>query len=111
METQDKDQIIAALLESNEILQTEVTNTRNTNRLLRRVNSALRSSITSMRQQIEAAMQNDDMFKRFCAGEFDAKGTASVEGGLPNTEAIVESTAIDGEEALAPNTPHERIAD
>ena len=40
--TVDKDLVIAGLIESNDILQTEITTLRSSNRLLRKVNSILR---------------------------------------------------------------------
>lgn len=83
---------IESLLESNGILQEEVKQLRNTNRVLRRVHSALRSAITSLRNQIDNATFNDDMFKRFCNGEFDATGVPAEDGGLPEAAGTVEPT-------------------
>jgi hypothetical protein len=89
-ETLDKDAVIASLLESVEILREEVTRVRTNNRILRRVHSALRSSVTSLQNQIELAKQNDELFKRFCSGEFDAKVTSSEDSGLLKPETQVE---------------------
>ena len=86
-ETVSKDLVIESLMESNDILRDEVNQLRNSNRILRRVHSALRSANDSLRKQIEAATFNDDTFKKFCEGEFDAKGTIPVEGGLPEPGA------------------------
>lgn len=83
---------IESLLESNGILQDEVKQLRNTNRILRRVHSALRSAIDSLRNQVNNATFNDDMFKRFCSGEFDATGVPAGDGGLPEAEGAVEPT-------------------
>lgn len=69
----EKDQVIASLIESNDMLQSEVSRVRDSNRILRRVHSALRTTNDSLRRQIALAEENDLLFKRFCAGEFDAK--------------------------------------
>lgn len=87
-----KESEVASLIEANGILHDEVSQLRNSNRILRRVHSALRSAITSLRKQIDNAAFNDDMFKRFCQGEFDATGVPVTEGGLPEGEGTVEAT-------------------
>lgn len=92
-ETLDKDQVIASLMESNEILRTEIQQVRNSNRILRRVHSALRSSITSLRQQIALAQENDELFKKYCNGDFDAQVTRPEEGGLPEPGTEAEAQA------------------
>lgn len=89
-ETLDKDLVIASLLESVENLREELSQVRNNNRILRRVHSALRSANTSLRNQVELAEQNDALFKQFCNGDFDAKVTSTVEGGLPEAGTKVE---------------------
>ncbi len=89
-ETSDKDFVISSLMESVESLREELQQLRNSNRILRRVHSALRSANSSLRKQIEIAQQNDELFKQYCNGEFDAKVTGSVEGGLPEAETQVE---------------------
>jgi len=61
-----------SLIESNNILQDEVTKLRNSNRILRTVHRALRAANESLRRQVEQAQFNDETFKQFCAGEFDA---------------------------------------
>jgi FtsZ-binding cell division protein ZapB len=65
-------QTLEAVIESNDILQDEVTRLRDTNGTLRVVIRTLRRTNESLRSQVEAAAENDDTFKRFCAGEFDA---------------------------------------
>ena len=62
---------IESLIESNGILQSELTRLRNSNRILRTVHRALRATLESQRAQLELTSFNDDVFKRFCAGEFD----------------------------------------
>jgi hypothetical protein len=83
---------IEALVESNNILQEEVLRLRNSNRVLRTVVRTLRASLTTLREQVAVAQQNDEMFKAFCAGEFDVKSTHSADGGLPEPESQVERT-------------------
>jgi FtsZ-binding cell division protein ZapB len=61
-----------SLIESNNILQDEVTKLRNSNRILRTVHRALRAANDSLRRQVEQAQFNDETFKQFCNGEFDA---------------------------------------
>lgn len=91
MENQEKDQVIASLIEANDILQLEVTRLRDTARILRRVHSALRATITSQQRQLEIATFNDNAFKELC--EFGATGTQTAEGGLPEASSVVESAA------------------
>lgn len=90
---------IESLIEANNILQEEVTRLRNSNRLLRDVNRAIRRSNTSLLKQVELAQANDDLFKQFCAGTFDAPGQfdAAVvapeeEGGLPKSEGQADQS-------------------
>jgi len=90
-EEKEKDLLIAALQESIDGLRAEISQVRNNNRLLRRVHSALRSANASLHAQVAFAQANDDLFKRFCNGDFDAKVTSPVEGGLPNTGTQVNS--------------------
>ncbi len=73
---------MSAVVESNEILQEEVNRLRNNNRILRSVIRALRATVTTLRTQVELAKENDDVFKAFCNGEFDVKGTDPRESGL-----------------------------
>jgi DNA-binding ferritin-like protein len=73
---------LEAVVESNEILQEENSRLRNSNRVLRQVVRALRATVTTMRTQVELAKENDDVFKAFCNGEFDVKGTDPSESGL-----------------------------
>lgn len=87
----DKDAIIASLMESVDCLREEIAVLRNNNRILRRVHSALRSANASLRQQLELAVQNDELFKKYCNGEFDAKVATPAEGGLPESGEQVES--------------------
>jgi len=87
---QDKDVLIASLLESIENLREEIAQVRTNNRILRRVHSALRSANMALRNKVELAQQNDELFKQFCNGDFDAKVTSSEDGGLPEPEPQVE---------------------
>jgi FtsZ-binding cell division protein ZapB len=67
----EETQAVDALVESNDLLQEEVTRLRETNSMLRRVNHALRRTLESLRNQVAAAAENDETFKAYCAGEFD----------------------------------------
>jgi hypothetical protein len=67
----EEKQTIAALIESNDILQEEVSRLRNSNRILRTVHRALRAANESLRAQVELAEFNDNTFKSFCQGDFD----------------------------------------
>ena len=96
----ENDFTIESLVEANDILQDEVTKLRNSNRILRTVHRALRASNESLRRQVELGQFNDETFKKFCAGEFDAPNqfdavvvTSEGEGALPRPEAQAESTA------------------
>ena len=94
--SEDKDLIVASLLEANEILGEQLNRMKVSQSTLRAVNSALRKSIMVMQSQLDIAHQNDEMFKKFCAGEFDAPNqfvaevAEGVEGGLPKTATVVE---------------------
>ena len=90
-ETVDKDFVISSLMESVEILRQEISVVRNNNRILRRVHSALRSANASLRAQVDQVAQNDELFKQFCNGDFDAKVTRPADGGLPEAGTQVES--------------------
>ena len=79
-------QAASALLEANDILQDEVTWLRETNSTLRTVIRTLRRTNESLRMQISNAAENDDTFKRFCSGDFDAEVVETMEGGLPELE-------------------------
>jgi FtsZ-binding cell division protein ZapB len=88
---------IESLVESNNILQGEVTTLRNSNRILRTVHRALRAANESLRRQVEQAAFNDETFKQFCNGDFDAPhqfdATVEVptaEGALPESEGQAE---------------------
>lgn len=90
---------IESLLEANNILQDEVTRLRNSNRLLRDVNRAIRRSNTSLQNQVELAKANDELFKKFCAGDFDAPGQFDAAviapeeaGGLPQSEGQADQS-------------------
>jgi hypothetical protein len=89
-ETVDKDLVIASLLESVECLREEISRVRTNNKILRRVHSALRSANLSLKNQIDVAQQNDELFKKFCNGDFDAKVTRPEDGGLPEPGTQVE---------------------
>jgi hypothetical protein len=60
-----------ALIEANEMLQEDNGRLRNNNRVLRTVIRQLRESLSALRAGIAVAQENDETFKRFCAGEFD----------------------------------------
>jgi hypothetical protein len=89
-ETVDKDLVITSLLESVENLREEIQQVRINNRILRRVHSALRSANTALRNKVELAQQNDELFKQFCNGDFDAEVTRPEDGGLPEPGTQVE---------------------
>jgi FtsZ-binding cell division protein ZapB len=76
--------VVSALKEGNDILQEEVTRLRETNSTLRVVNRTLRRTNESLRSQIAAAAENDETFKAYCNGEFDAE-VEPESGGLPET--------------------------
>jgi cell division septum initiation protein DivIVA len=81
-----------AVVEANEMLQDEVNRLRNTNRVLRTVVRQLRSALTTLREQVAVAVQNDETFRSFCAGEFDVKSTRSGEVGLTEPDPQVKPT-------------------
>jgi hypothetical protein len=90
---------IESLIEANNILQDEVSRVRVSNRTLRTVFKALRAANESLRRQVEVAQANDDLFKRYCAGEFDAPNqfdavveAPTTEGGLPTAEGQAEQS-------------------
>ncbi len=91
MENQEKDQVIASLIESNDNLRGELAQLRNNNRILRRVHSALRSANQALRNQVAIAQQNDELFKELCTSDFGAKVTRPEDGGLPEPGTQVES--------------------
>lgn len=78
---------IEALVESNEMLQEEVTRLRNSNRICRTVIRALRATVTSQRSTLELAQYNDETFKSFCAGDFDPVTPAT-----PAVEPVSDAT-------------------
>lgn len=80
---------IESLLEANQTLQTEVAMLRNSNRILRTVHRALRAANESLRRQVSLAQFNDDTFKRFCAGEFDAPGQFGDAVTVPPAEGVL----------------------
>ncbi len=88
--SEEKDLLIAALEESVEGLRAELAQTKNNNRILRRVHSALRSANASLQARVDMAQQNDELFKKFCNGDFDAKVTRPVEAGLAESGTQVE---------------------
>jgi hypothetical protein len=73
---------MSAVIESNEILQEEVSRLRNSNRICRAVIRALRATNESLRAQVELAKFNDETFKSFCQGDFDVPVAISDESGL-----------------------------
>lgn len=98
---EEKDSIIASLIESNDCLQEEVTRLRASNRILRTVHRVLRERVNSLMRQVELSQFNDETFKAFCNGEFDARLASTEEAGLAESGKLVESAAIDAEEASA----------
>ena len=74
----------------NDMLQEEVSRLRETNTMLRRVNHALRRTLDSLRNQVAAASENDDTFRRYCEGEFDAQVTEPGDAGLAEAGSQVE---------------------
>jgi regulator of replication initiation timing len=79
------EQAVAALIESNDMLQEEVTRLRASNRMLRTIHRALRAKVTSQAEQLEQAKFNDEAFKSFCEMEIGAE-VVPAEGGLPKAE-------------------------
>ena len=90
MESNEKDVIIASLMESVENLRGELAQLRNNNRILRRVHSALRSANQSLQNRVAIAQQNDDLFKELCTSDFGAV-TSPEDGGLPEPGTQVEA--------------------
>jgi FtsZ-binding cell division protein ZapB len=86
--------VVSALKEGNDILQEEVTRLRETNSTLRVVNRTLRRTNESLRNQVAAAAENDETFKRYCNGEFDVEVVESATGVLP---AAVDGGTISGQ--------------
>jgi hypothetical protein len=83
--------VLDAIVESNDLLQEEVTRLRETNTMLRRVNRALRRTLDSLRNQVAAAAENDETFKAFCAGEFDDQVIETEDAGLAESVSQVEA--------------------
>ena len=92
MENQEKDQVIASLIESNDNLRGELAQLRNNNRILRRVHSALRSANQALRNQLAIAQQNDELFKDLCTSDYGAKVTRPEDGGLPEPGTQAEAS-------------------
>ena len=87
----EETQVVDALVESNDMLQEEeVSRLRETNTMLRRVNRALRRTLDSLRNQVANAAENDDTFRRYCEGEFDAQVTEPGDAGLAEAGSQVE---------------------
>lgn len=74
---------VQVLGEANDSLSEQISQLKNTNRILRTINSALRTKLTSLMEQLELAKQNDEMFKAFCNIEIGASVLSESEGGLP----------------------------
>jgi hypothetical protein len=87
-------QVVSALQESNDILQDEVTRLRDTNTTLRTVIRTLRRTNESLRVQVSNAAENDDTFKQYCAGEFDADVELPSDG-LSDATGSVEPLSAD----------------
>lgn len=84
-----EEEVNEALIESNELLQEEVTRVRSCNRMLRRVISALRQTNAVLRTQVGIAVANDEAFKAMC-DETIGDPVAETEGGLPELSDVVE---------------------
>ena len=78
----EEKQTIDSLLEANETLKGEVSRLREAHKLLRKVNSALRNANESYRRQVNLAVENDEIFKQFCNGDFDVPSPNPDESGL-----------------------------
>jgi len=86
----DKDLVISALVESNDSLQEENVRLRNNNRVLRTVVGALRDSVTKLKESVLIAQQNDEIFKSYCQGNFDAPVSSGGDAGLADPTGTVE---------------------
>jgi len=80
---QDKELVIAGLIEANDILVEQANRLRNNNRVLRTVIRQLRSANAELRQSQAIAAENDGVLKAFFQGEFDAPVSTEAQGGLP----------------------------
>lgn len=96
MAEQTPEFIIAALIEANEDLQHEANRLRVNNKIARTIIRVLREQATALRNQLQVAAENDQNFKDFCEGKFDAPGKFDVpvsveaDGALPEAESVVE---------------------
>ena len=93
-----------ALVESNNILQEEITRLRYSNRTLRTVVRALRSTCDSLRAQAEQANFNDETFKKMCAEFVPPQESVPVDSveyvGLADATGTVEPLSADEGKAL-----------
>ena len=80
-----------ALIEANDMLRESNDRLRNNNRVLRTVIRQLRESLTAQREFVAAAQHNDETFKAFCAGEFDAQVIEPEDAGLAESGSQVEA--------------------
>ena len=101
MSEEKNDFALEAVVEANELLQEEVTRLRASHGTLRRVIKALRATLTTYRKLLATAQYNDEIFKAFCNGEFDAPAELTEKGGLPETEGLVEPTVANAGETSA----------
>lgn len=101
MAEEKTDLVVEALIESNDLLQAELTRLRSGHKVLRTVIRKLRDTLRVYQQLRETAQFNDEVFKALCNGEFEAPVVLTGEGGLPDPESKVESTVANGEEASA----------
>ena len=85
-------EVIEALTESNIELQDEVKHLRENSKMLRAIISTLRATNESLRSQIAIAEENDETFRKFCAGDFDfdAKVTEPEDSGLLESGSQVD---------------------
>ena len=86
---EDQSLAIEGLIESNNILQGEIQRVRDSNRILRQVNKALRASLDSLRRQVAIAQENDENFKSMCQ-DFGAQVSGGAKDGLSGASYEVE---------------------
>ena len=106
---EEKDSVIASLIESNDCLQEEVTRLRASNRILRTVHKVLRERVNSLMRQVELSHFNDETFKKFCEGEFDAKYQTETESEMPSREMDVRQESVSA--VLAEAVPKEQSSE
>lgn len=86
----DKGLLIESLMESIDILRTENDALRRSNKILRTVFRNLRAANDSLRRMVTIAQDNDETFKSFCQGDFDAPVSVPADAGLADAVNTVE---------------------